>query len=303
MLQTNENHTQEKGFCESLNRGFKVYIGNLDPAWSETEVYRFMSSFGHIAKVIIPKNEMHQSRGFGFAVFESAEEASKSFGTFQYQHKVVVVRPSHYNGRHDHDRSEMKYPDSKYNQSLKHLEYSEEGRCQYSISPRASTNKSSNLCKKSKIFGAEGTRASLISKDLEDVRVKVVNFSEDMSLRSTYGQIASEFTSVNSSKASWKNSQKAINISKYSKEFHPRLPQVSSTQMSDYGTRMVNVNPAAFISNFSQHMTSQLVQMKSQHHVEHTDQTLTKFSLIDSEKPISNDSTVRIGFYTFPGRE
>ena len=72
----------------------KVYVGNIDPDWSEADIHSVMSKFGKITRTTILKNNSGWSMGYGFVTFTSEQAANASFGKLDFKNRVIEIRPS-----------------------------------------------------------------------------------------------------------------------------------------------------------------------------------------------------------------
>ena len=79
----------------------KVYIGNLDHAWSEEEMYQAMSRFGKIVDIVISKNSSGRSKGYGIVTYSNLEAAKSACGQVNFREKVLEVRPSNRKRQND----------------------------------------------------------------------------------------------------------------------------------------------------------------------------------------------------------
>ncbi len=61
--------------------GKKLYVGNLSPDANEASLKTLFSMFGAVERAyIIPDKETGKSKGFGFVVMSSDEEAQAAIG-------------------------------------------------------------------------------------------------------------------------------------------------------------------------------------------------------------------------------
>lgn len=293
MSQTDNGFMKNGIQGSNINKGVKVYVGSLDPQWSEQDIHRFMSRFGRILKVTIARDESQNSRGYGFVNFFTSEEAEQSLGTVQYQHQTVVVRPSH-----------QYYQNGYINKSqTNHIgqESNADEPCQMSASPRSNARKTTVLSKYSKDFDTSKTVTSLKSTDVDDISVKVIKITDSQSPRKQEKD-TSDVSPINSSKCSLRPLEKTTsNISKFSKEYYPpQAQQVNNKPKTDFGVGIAN--PAAFISGYHP-QESHYHKTVSQQQKSYSDVAAASFNLADSHPLYSVDSAVIIKFYTFPGRD
>lgn len=294
MLSQTDNRYMKNGIQGSnINRGVKVYVGSLDPAWSEQDIHRFMSRFGRILKVTISRDESQKSRGYGFVNFFTSEEADRSIGTVQYQHKTIVVKPSH-----------QYFQQGYFNKSqTNHIEqdgHADEP-CQMSASPRSNARKTTVLSKYSKDFDTIKKVASLKSTDVDDISVKVIKITNSRSPRKKEKD-TSDGSPINSSKCRLRPLEKTTsNISKFSKEYYPpQAQQLTNKPKTDFSVGIAN--PAAFKSGHHP-QESHYHKTVSQQQTSYSDVADARFNLADSHPLYSVDSAVIIKFYTFPGRD
>lgn len=293
-----------KGQIHSSNysRGFKVYLSGLDPMWSEQDIYRFMNRFGNILNINIARNEKQVPRGYGFVFFSTAVEASSSVGIIQYQDRTVEVKPSHknnyqgYNGQKPH----LDYQDTQSKHTTRTLERTADGVSPICRSPKAGTKKSPALSKYSKNFETLASLNSMKSRDLDAVSVKIIKLSQDATPEEKF-KTASELSPIQSPNHSVKPVEKSTHISKFSKEFHPKSLQQTSAQSVDMGPQVSS--QAAFMSLFQHEDGNFYKRMAGQIQADFGDITAIRTKSADSERLLFAESTVRIKFYTFPGRE
>lgn len=292
MLRTNDEYLKYQSNLTVFTRGVKVYLGGLDPNWSEQDIHRFMRCFGTILKVTISKDERQFPKGYGFVVFSNAAEAASSFGPVHYQNRVVVVKPSHKHNYHGYDthQSTMEYADN-YNRQT--LECSGEG-SRLSNSPKADTRKSTALSKHSKNFDTFTSLASPKSGEYSGVDVKVIQLGMD------HGQAASKSLLSNSFVRTQKPVEKAAHISRFSKEFYPRSFQISSISTVELESGVGK--PAAVISDYSHH-EGNILSGHPNADIGFADLAAIRNRSVDSDLPFVADSSVFIRFYTFPGRD
>lgn len=304
ITQIKEDYIKYRTSGPDFAKGIKVYLGGLDPSWSEEDIHRFMDKFGNILRVTIAKNEKQFSRGYGFVVFSSAAEAASSYGTVRYRNKLVEIKPSYkqnpamYNSHGQ--RSQMEYPDNySYNTQMTQ-DCSVGNTSRLAASPIAGLRKSSALSKHSKNFETIASLTSLKSRTIDDVSVNVIKLSNRLPATANY-QAASELASINSPKHDQKPLEKAAHISRYSKEFHPNTFPASSTYPIEQASGISN--SADFTSLYYQD-DSPYARIAS--HLLQTDlgnNTAVRTRSAGSEKQHAVDSDVWIRFFTYPGRE
>jgi cold-inducible RNA-binding protein len=76
----------------------KLYIGNLDPSTSESELRALFAQHGSVASAdIVLDRVTGRSRGFGFVVYESADDAQRAIGSLdgaQLNGRQIGVSPA-----------------------------------------------------------------------------------------------------------------------------------------------------------------------------------------------------------------
>lgn len=72
----------------------KVYVGSLHPDIKEEMLKRIFEPFGNVEKLMIQRDDLGQSKGFGFIEFknsDAAERAVKSLNDFEILNKQIKV--------------------------------------------------------------------------------------------------------------------------------------------------------------------------------------------------------------------
>lgn len=304
--QTEVGYSKGQSHGSSYARGVKVYLGGLDPIWSEQDIYCFMSPYGNILKISIAKNDRQYPKGYGFVYFSNSAEAESSFGSIQYKHRSVVVKPSQKNNHQGYNcqKSPGDYQDPQSKQTnniLNTLDHTTQAGSVISHSSMADIRKSPALSKYSKNFDTHASLNSKLSTELDEVSVKVIKVSEEISPKEKC-QTANQFSPISSLNQSCKPSEKAANISKFSKEFHPKGLQISSTNSADMEREVET--PAAMMALYQQEEGNKYYsRMTGSVQADFIDLAAVRTKSAGIERQFAPESTVRIKFYTFPGRE
>lgn len=286
--------------------GYKVYLGGLNYRWTEQDIYRFMSRYGHILHVTIAKHSNGDSKGYGFVTFATQEEAESAHGTVNYQNKIVVIKPSNKNP------TKVSNLDSKENVKLfqqKEFQPEEqfpslESTSPFSLSGKKETKKSTALSKHSQNFTSASSIKALQARDSEQILVKIINLST-LSHETHSIPPATETSSPTGNRNPQLGlrtvSEKQCQISKHSKEFHPKMAPVSS----DFGS-IIGGHPAVYPTLFPQgsiqfgHLTTLQKEKPSQE----MSMPINNARLpADTKLKPTVAAAITIKFFTFPGRE
>lgn len=280
MMALNGNeHSKNQAHPADYHRSTRVYVGGLNPTWNEHDVHRFMKKFGNIVNVFIARSGNRLSNGFGFVTFSTPAEAAGAYGTIYHQQQSITVKPSKMNYQHvnrtymlDDDQNAVSpWPAEQAHEVVKDV--SKIG----SHSPKFDTRKSLPLSKHSKDFATFTTTSTIKSTVKNDVSVEVINLANNAVVNPS--QSASESSLSQFGGSGLRASDKST-ISKHSKEFYPRIDHIA-------GRVPPLMNAAA---------------MTPVYH-DNDDMSVVRFMSTDSANSATIvDSSVRINFYTFPGR-
>lgn len=271
----------------------KVFLGGLAPRWTEDDILSFMSKFGRIVNISIVKTNTGESKGFGFVVFETPEEAYASLGQIKYCSKIVDVKQS-FKQQNDQQSSNIRVSSSRMHKEV--------------LSGRAgndNSNKqlSSKLSKHSKDFQ---TLAPVSDSDLGDmqedsrVSVNIIELTnkeiEDKSyLHSHHFTDSSDHSNVKHVK---KSDERNFGMSKLSKEFHPAS---SVQEHPTQGAAQSYIGPFSTMAGlpFGQALFMPFPATDTAHVYDMHKVRPDGLGL----PPASASADLKISFFTFPGRD
>lgn len=269
----------------------KVYIGNLDHAWSEENMYQAMSKFGKIVHIDICKNNSGRSKGYGIVTYSNLEAAKSACGQINFREKVLEVRPSNRKRQ-----SDLKSTNSKRN--VKASNYQKENNFQManSFAEDCLTQSSdlkilsaNKLSKHSKQFiTSEAVSTSGGSgSEVRDLTVKIINLSSSTEfLLSTPESGMSPIQAI-------QPTQRPKLISKLSKEFHPTI-KIASLE-SPFNAICQPLPPVTPYLDYNPMLALCPLSPTASH---------PEQPAVDLHRPVnSTHSQFRIAFFTFPGRD
>lgn len=267
----------------------KVYVGNIDPDWSEADIHSVMSKFGKITRTTILKNNSGWSMGYGFVTFTSEQAANASFGKLDFKNRVIEIRPSNRKRQGDTKTTKVKEISKVANvekDGISHevIKYAEDKLKE--VSNLETVNCSAiKVSKHSKKFiGSAGVSTSAGSRaEGKDITVKVINLlsSNEQPLESLDIEPQEVRTPLFR-----KSSEKLKLISKYSEEFHPASNAFSNIKI------IAPRHPIGlYTSCWSESLKSSTII--------HQHETMT----VDHPRAIKVDTLFHIAFFTYPGRD
>lgn len=271
----------------------KVFLGGLAPRWTEDDILSFMSQYGRIVHISIVKTTAGESKGFGFVMFETPEEASASLGQIKYGSKIVDVKQS-FKQQNDQQSSNIRAPSLRMQNGVP--------------SGRAGTENSykqlsSKLSKHSKDFQTLVPVSDIDLGDTQEdprVSVNIIELTnkeiEDKTyLHSHHFTESSEQSNVKHVK---KPDDRNFGMSKLSKEFHP----VSSVQEHPtQGAAQSYIGPFSTMAGlpFGQALFLPFPATDTAHVYDLPKVRPDGLGL----PPASAPADLKIGFFTFPGRD
>ena len=278
-------------------RGPKVYLGGLDYSWREQDIHRFMVKFGTILDITIARHGSGEPKGYGFVTFSTTEEAEKAQGFVTYQNKTVVVKPSIKHPKMTSSSLASKGT-ARSLQLIENLTPSKETAATRATHPKQDLPKSTALSKHSKNFTSTVPVKTWQDDESEKVTVKVFNLSSTSSSGfSSLLPAAENSLSGGPDQRALKASEKSCQISKHSKEFHPRI----ANQPSDFFT--VGGHPAVFHAP-GPVMISQYGNFKPTNEGPLQEISIGQTRAAEEKRHYQTDvSAITIKFFTFPGRE
>ncbi len=271
----------------------KVFLGGLSVRWTEDDILSFMGKYGRIVQISIIKNPSGDSKGFGFVVFETPEEASASLGQVKYGTKFVEVKPSIKQQNEPHQSSNMRAPSGRTSKEVHSVRHEPDNSHKLLSSKLSKHSKDfQNLVPVSDIDVGDAQEDSrmavniieLTSKDVEDKDYYHVNFTE-----------SSKQSNVKNVK---KSDERNFGISKLSKEFHPAS---SIHELSSQGAAQSYIGPF-----------NPLATMPFGHALFMPFPATDIAQVYDLQKaqpdglglpPASASADLKIKFFTFPGRD
>ena len=267
----------------------KVYVGNIDPDWSEGDIHAVMSKFGKITRTTIFKNKSGWSKGYGFVTFTSEKAANASFGKLDFKNRFIEVRPSNRKRQGDTKTKKVKEiakvanveKDKILHEVIKYAEDTlKEGSNLETVNCSAI-----KLSKHSKKFiGSAAVSTSAGSREEgKDITVKVINLfsSNDQPLGSLDMEPREVLIPLFR-----KSSEKVKMISKYSKEFHPVSNASSNIRITAPSHPI-----ASYTSCWSESIKSSTII--------HQHETMA----VDHPRANKVDTSFHIAFFTYPGRD
>ncbi len=70
----------------------RIFVGNLKPTTTKSELRDYFSTFGKMAKIeIMTDHQTGASRGFGFLTFDEVDSAEKVLGQPVHKRKDYVI--------------------------------------------------------------------------------------------------------------------------------------------------------------------------------------------------------------------
>jgi RNA recognition motif-containing protein len=294
---------QRKHQSRSEN-GCKVFLGGLHSKCTERDLHILLSQFGNVVSTNIIRTASGESKGFGFAEFETPQEASASLGTFQFQNKQVEIKPS-VKSKHEQQYNRTAQRNQKENIQTANVKESD-------ITPTSMSVKTpTKLSKHSKNFETHqvASKAPLSLQEDEPVIVKVIALQSPRDDGTSSERPSSEDShnskTAHPAAAQPKRSRETRlggGISKFSKEFHPTTgftPTAETTHVLAHNTHQT-VPPHRLDARY--HNALEYPYLSFPHDTRGAAEYLKK-----APDPIySNLATrpdLRINFYTFPGRD
>lgn len=267
----------------------KVYVGNIDPDWSEADIHSVMSKFGKITRTTIFKNNSGWSMGYGFVTFTSEKAANASFGKLDFKNRVIEIRPSNRKSQGDTKTTKVKEISKVANVekdgiSYEIIKYAEDKLKE--VSNLETVNCSAiRLSKHSKKFiGSAAVSTSAGSRaEGKDITVKVIKLlsSNEQPLESLDMEPQEVRTPLFR-----KSSEKVKLISKYSKEFHPANNAFLNIKITAPRHPI-----ASYTSCWSESLKSSTII--------HQHDSMT----VDHPRANNVDTSFHIAFFTYPGRD
>lgn len=294
---------QRKHQTRSEN-GCKVFLGGLHSKCTERDLHDLLSQFGNVVTTNIIRMASGESKGFGFAEFETPQEANASLGSFQFQNRQVEIKPS-VKSKQEQQYNRTGQRNQKENIQSANMKESD-------ITPTSMSAKTpTKLSKHSKNFETHqvASKAPLSFQEDEQVIVKVIALQSPREDGTSSERPSSEDS--NHSKTAHpaaaqpkrdRDSRVGGGISKFSKEFHPTTGFTSnaetthvlahSTQQTAppnrHDARYQNILEYPYLSFPHDHRGAAEYLKKA------PDPTFTSLAM----RP-----DLRINFYTFPGRD
>lgn len=287
---TEKDHRRHAAKSDS---GCKVFLGGLLPKWTEKDVEEFISQFGTVLGVSIVRTHTGESKGFGFAVFQTAEQAASALGAFQFGHRTLEIKPSiKQNGdiSIQSHRTAWRTPKDGPIQNPTTASLESE-----STTPSSQTLKSNaKLSKHSKNFETSPACSVKIPSFREgDIRIHVIDLSSETKKEGAAGAHPATAQPQALAKPPKKCEEKSGGMSKLSKEFH--LPQVTNVDREVLPIQPFLYNPGqSLLANpyLSFSAVDGRCAIESSRHL-----------LSGPAGHFAQASDLRINFFTFPGRE
>lgn len=271
----------------------KVFLGGLSPRWTENDILAFMGKYGRIVQISIIKSASGEPKRFGFVVFETPEEALASLGQVKYGTKSVEVKPSIRQQNEPQQSSNMRVSSSRMPKEAMSGRHAPDN---------SHKQLSSKLSKHSKDFQ---TLVPVSDDDFGDthddprVPVNIIELTskeiEDKPYLHDHLTESSEQSNVKSIK---KTDERNFGMSKLSKEFHPAT---SIQDIPAQGAAQSYIGPfsplatmpfgQALFMPFPATDTAQIYDL----------QKIRPDGL--GLPPASASADLKIGFFTFPGRD
>lgn len=261
----------------------KVYLGNLDQAWSEKDINLVMSKFGKIANTTIVRSNAGCSKGYGLVTFVNQESAKSSCGQVSIKERMIEVRPSIKNS------ANLKTPNGKKSTRVPHYQkennfptansFAEDTVCTSSKLVSVSSIKLSKHSKQFTTTNCEASTSGASGSEIKDLTVNVINLSS--STEYPIGTRNSERSQAETLNLEKSGARPKV-ISKLSKEFHPTaqaplavaVTAQASPALDYYGSMLALCSP------------------------------LRPMSVDAAAKSrVDPDRSLRIAFFTFPGRD
>jgi RNA recognition motif-containing protein len=204
----------------------KVFLGGLNPRWSEEELGQYMLNYGRVISVSIARKSTGESKGYGFVTFRTPQEAAGSFGTVILGGKYVDIKPS-INQQNDSIVSTGQFSKAGFRQPKDKKVIANLNSAQQidHIINSPSQKASSKLSKHSMLFESQLSS----SKKLEPEDGLQVNIIEVQGSQSSQSSSSSQKTTDHSGGVVGKSKtakplDRQGGISKLSKEYHPVIP-------------------------------------------------------------------------------
>lgn len=292
-------HQSEKGAHRHAKRSDKgsdcrVYVGNLDPAWSEADLHFALSVYGKVAHATVCRNSYGYSKAYGFVTFSRPEEASSSYGVLQFKNRLLEVKACiRKNERPPLTKTATNFitPNQKENINLQAVHQTLDSMAssqQFQKSKTVKLNKNSKNFEKSHLTDDQTT----IESDSGKITISVIKVTDDFRSRSE------EALSNQSSRSEQNHCMKPVSekpgISRLSKEFYPSRPLTFSPPST-----IDELSPSG---GYFQPMTNPFLVFHPSY-----SQSENEVSNIEAPRPsrprtLSRNS-FKISFFTFPGRD
>ena len=292
-------HQSEKGAHRHAKRSDKgsecrVYVGNLDPAWSEADLHYALSVYGKVVQATVCRNSYGYSKAYGFVSFSRPEEASSSYGVLQFKNRLLEVKPCiRKNDRAPFTKTATNFVSQIQKENI-NLQTTHQTSDSTASSPQFLKNKAVKLSKNSKNFekSALTDDQTTIESDSGKITISIIKVTDDFRSRSE------EALSNQSSRSEQNNLMKRVSekpgISRLSKEFYPSRPLTFSPPST-----IDELSPSG---GYFQPMTNPFLVFHPSF-----SQSENEVSHIEAHRPsrprtLSRNS-FKISFFTFPGRD
>lgn len=273
----------------------RVFVGNLDPAWNETEISAAMSTCGKVVQATVCRNSYGQSKAYGFVTFARPEEASSSYGQLQFKNRILEVKAcirkqDKIQGFHKNTTqfSTLVHKENIGVQALNQMRAKPEP----SLPAKTKTVRLNKNSKNFEKFPPLTDDQTTIGSDSGKIAISVIKVSDNHTTRSEE-DISQSSSSSGNPKFSKPLSEKP-GISKLSKEFHPSRPPALSQQSS-----ITENSPTA---GFYQPLLSPFLVFQPGFCRTETEAG-PREGLRDAGWRASETTEFKISFFTFPGRD
>lgn len=216
--------------AKRADKGFdcRVYVGNLDPAWSEDDLKIALSVYGKVVHATVCRNSYGLSKAYGFVTFARLEDAISSFGMLQFKNRVLEVKTcirknERYNGQHQATNFIGMTQKENISRQTGHAPLDSPA-----SSPTAFKNRAVKLNKNSQLFDKQTLTddRTTIGSDSGRVTISVIQVSEPSRSRSEEAEY--HLTPGSERLSLMKPVLEKPGMSRLSKEFYPSRPPTYS---------------------------------------------------------------------------